>query len=160
MWCVHETGCGKFALRALSQCLAREFQPQGVHVAHIIIDGFIGPPRCVSFVYLFLDLLSLFFSSHSYSLGSWFHLLAYISFHHISYSNSTITNLHLWSTNISQIRCISVSDTYRVRHRHDTDTYNYTKSCDFFKLLTMLAFSVCVVSVFHRYTYAQDLWII
>ncbi|KAK7346530.1 hypothetical protein VNO80_21051 [Phaseolus coccineus] len=37
--------CGKFALRALSQCLAKEFQPQGVHVAHVIIDGLIGPPR-------------------------------------------------------------------------------------------------------------------
>ncbi|XP_028764071.1 estradiol 17-beta-dehydrogenase 1 [Neltuma alba] len=40
-----ELCCGKFALRALSQCLAREFQPQGVHVAHIIIDGVVGPPR-------------------------------------------------------------------------------------------------------------------
>ncbi|KAH8508475.1 hypothetical protein H0E87_010551 [Populus deltoides] len=39
------TGCGKFALRALSQCLASEFQSQGVHVAHVIIDGVIGPPR-------------------------------------------------------------------------------------------------------------------
>uniref|UniRef100_A0A6N2KW54 Uncharacterized protein n=1 Tax=Salix viminalis TaxID=40686 RepID=A0A6N2KW54_SALVM len=29
---------------ALSQCLAREFQSQGVHVAHVIIDGVIGPP--------------------------------------------------------------------------------------------------------------------
>ncbi|KAK8685882.1 hypothetical protein V6N13_124914 [Hibiscus sabdariffa] len=38
-------GCGKFALRALSQCLAREFQPLGIHVAHIIIDGVIGSPR-------------------------------------------------------------------------------------------------------------------
>lgn len=37
--------CGKFALRALSQCLAREFQPSGVHVAHVIIDGVVGPPR-------------------------------------------------------------------------------------------------------------------
>ncbi|KAI3452046.1 hypothetical protein Pfo_008711 [Paulownia fortunei] len=37
--------CGKFAMRALSQCLAREFQPQGVHVAHVIIDGIIGAPR-------------------------------------------------------------------------------------------------------------------
>lgn len=36
--------CGKFAMRALSQCLAREFQPQGVHVAHVIIDGVIGVP--------------------------------------------------------------------------------------------------------------------
>ncbi|CAJ1942757.1 unnamed protein product [Sphenostylis stenocarpa] len=43
-----ELCCGKFALRALSQCLAKEFQPQGVHVAHIIIDGLIGPPRGVT----------------------------------------------------------------------------------------------------------------
>jgi NAD(P)-dependent dehydrogenase (short-subunit alcohol dehydrogenase family) len=32
---------GKFGLRALSQCLAREFSPQGIHVAHIIVDGMI-----------------------------------------------------------------------------------------------------------------------
>ncbi|KAK3222602.1 hypothetical protein Dsin_009627 [Dipteronia sinensis] len=37
--------CGKFALRGLSQCLAREFQPLGVHVAHVIIDGVVGLPR-------------------------------------------------------------------------------------------------------------------
>ncbi|KAK4772103.1 hypothetical protein SAY86_013878 [Trapa natans] len=43
-----ELCCGKFALRALSQCLAREFQPVGVHVAHIIIDGVVGPPRLAS----------------------------------------------------------------------------------------------------------------
>ncbi|XP_048335903.1 uncharacterized protein LOC107410589 [Ziziphus jujuba] len=43
-----ELCCGKFALRALSQCLAREFQPMGVHVAHVIIDGVIGPPRGAS----------------------------------------------------------------------------------------------------------------
>ncbi|KAF3438925.1 hypothetical protein FNV43_RR17200 [Rhamnella rubrinervis] len=40
-----ELCCGKFALRALSQCLATEFQPLGVHVAHVIIDGVVGPPR-------------------------------------------------------------------------------------------------------------------
>ncbi|XP_037491538.1 uncharacterized protein LOC105639679 isoform X2 [Jatropha curcas] len=39
------TGCGKFALRGLAQCLAREFQPLGVHIAHVIIDGVVGPPR-------------------------------------------------------------------------------------------------------------------
>ncbi|RDX80622.1 Estradiol 17-beta-dehydrogenase 1, partial [Mucuna pruriens] len=38
-------GCGKFALRALAQCLAREFQPQGVHIAHVIMDGAVAPPR-------------------------------------------------------------------------------------------------------------------
>lgn len=31
----------KFALRGLTQSLAREFQPKGVHVAHIILDGII-----------------------------------------------------------------------------------------------------------------------
>ncbi|KAM7265777.1 hypothetical protein ACFE04_003460 [Oxalis oulophora] len=40
-----ELCCGKFALRGLSQCLAREFQPQGVHVAHVVIDGIVGSSR-------------------------------------------------------------------------------------------------------------------
>ena len=31
----------KFALRGLTQSLAREFQPKGLHVAHIILDGLI-----------------------------------------------------------------------------------------------------------------------
>jgi NAD(P)-dependent dehydrogenase (short-subunit alcohol dehydrogenase family) len=30
-----------FARRALSQSLAREFGPKGIHVAHVIIDGLI-----------------------------------------------------------------------------------------------------------------------
>lgn len=32
---------GKFGLRAMAQSLAREFAPQGIHIAHIIIDGMI-----------------------------------------------------------------------------------------------------------------------
>lgn len=36
---------GKFALRALAQSMAREFGPQGIHVAHTIIDGQIDTPR-------------------------------------------------------------------------------------------------------------------
>lgn len=40
-------GSGKFALRGLSQSLAREFQPAGVHIAHVIIDGVIGERRSV-----------------------------------------------------------------------------------------------------------------
>ncbi|XP_009611546.1 uncharacterized protein [Nicotiana tomentosiformis] len=40
-----ELCCGKFAMRALSQCLAREFQPLGIHVAHVIIHGNVGAPR-------------------------------------------------------------------------------------------------------------------
>ncbi len=31
----------KFALRALSQSMARELGPKGIHVAHVIIDGMI-----------------------------------------------------------------------------------------------------------------------
>ncbi|KAH7347772.1 oxidoreductase [Plectosphaerella cucumerina] len=34
----------KFALRGLTQSLSREFHPQGVHVAHAIIDGGIDTP--------------------------------------------------------------------------------------------------------------------
>lgn len=34
----------KFGLRALAQSMARELQPKGVHVAHIIIDGQIMNP--------------------------------------------------------------------------------------------------------------------
>ncbi|KAE8377941.1 hypothetical protein BDV26DRAFT_292672 [Aspergillus bertholletiae] len=40
---------GKFALRALSQSLAREFGPQGIHVSHVIIDGIINTPRTKEF---------------------------------------------------------------------------------------------------------------
>jgi len=36
---------GKFSLRALAQSMAREFQPQGIHVAHVIIDGQIESDR-------------------------------------------------------------------------------------------------------------------
>jgi NAD(P)-dependent dehydrogenase (short-subunit alcohol dehydrogenase family) len=35
----------KFGLRALGQSLARELHPQGVHVAHVVIDGAIDTPR-------------------------------------------------------------------------------------------------------------------
>ncbi len=36
---------GKFGLRALSQSMAREFGPQGIHVAHVVVDGQINTPR-------------------------------------------------------------------------------------------------------------------
>jgi NAD(P)-dependent dehydrogenase (short-subunit alcohol dehydrogenase family) len=36
---------GKFGLRALAQSMAREFQPQGIHVAHVVIDGQIESDR-------------------------------------------------------------------------------------------------------------------
>lgn len=36
---------GKFALRGLAQSMARELAPQGIHVAHFVIDGGIRPPH-------------------------------------------------------------------------------------------------------------------
>jgi NAD(P)-dependent dehydrogenase (short-subunit alcohol dehydrogenase family) len=36
---------GKFALRGLAQSLARELAPQGIHVAHVVIDGGIRSAR-------------------------------------------------------------------------------------------------------------------
>jgi NAD(P)-dependent dehydrogenase (short-subunit alcohol dehydrogenase family) len=36
---------GKFALRGLAQSMARELQPQGIHVAHFVIDGGIKSAR-------------------------------------------------------------------------------------------------------------------
>lgn len=36
---------GKFALRSLSQTLARELGPHKVHVAHVIVDGLIGSDK-------------------------------------------------------------------------------------------------------------------
>ena len=35
----------KFALRGFVQSLAREVWPQGIHAAHVVIDGIIGEPR-------------------------------------------------------------------------------------------------------------------
>ena len=34
---------GKHALRALAQSMARELGPQGIHVAHVVVDGLIDP---------------------------------------------------------------------------------------------------------------------
>lgn len=33
---------GKFGLRALAQSMARELGPEGIHVAHVIVDGVIA----------------------------------------------------------------------------------------------------------------------
>lgn len=35
----------KFALRGLTQSLAREFQPRGIHMCHVILDGIIDTNR-------------------------------------------------------------------------------------------------------------------
>jgi NAD(P)-dependent dehydrogenase (short-subunit alcohol dehydrogenase family) len=36
---------GKHGLRAVAQSMARELGPQGIHVAHVIVDGIIDVPR-------------------------------------------------------------------------------------------------------------------
>jgi NAD(P)-dependent dehydrogenase (short-subunit alcohol dehydrogenase family) len=36
---------GKAALRALAQSMAREFGPQGLHIAHVVVDGVIDSER-------------------------------------------------------------------------------------------------------------------
>jgi NAD(P)-dependent dehydrogenase (short-subunit alcohol dehydrogenase family) len=36
---------GKFALRGLAQSLARELSPQGIHIAHVVVDGGIRSER-------------------------------------------------------------------------------------------------------------------
>src|SRR6202023_3536824 len=38
---------GKFALRGLAQSMARELSPQGIHVAHVVVDGGIKSARRV-----------------------------------------------------------------------------------------------------------------
>jgi NAD(P)-dependent dehydrogenase (short-subunit alcohol dehydrogenase family) len=38
---------GKFALRGLAQSMARELSPQGIHVAHVVVDGGIRSERRV-----------------------------------------------------------------------------------------------------------------
>ncbi len=43
----HNLAVGKFGLRALAQSMARELQPQGIHVAHVVIDGRIRPSTAV-----------------------------------------------------------------------------------------------------------------
>jgi NAD(P)-dependent dehydrogenase (short-subunit alcohol dehydrogenase family) len=35
----------KFALRGLAQALSREYAPQGIHVAHVVLDGLIDAAR-------------------------------------------------------------------------------------------------------------------
>lgn len=38
----------KFALRGLTQSLAREYQAQGIHVAHFVLDGIINSAKAVN----------------------------------------------------------------------------------------------------------------
>jgi len=41
---------GKHALRALAQSMSRELAPQGIHIAHVIVDGLIENERTKAFL--------------------------------------------------------------------------------------------------------------
>jgi NAD(P)-dependent dehydrogenase (short-subunit alcohol dehydrogenase family) len=47
---------GKFALRGLAQSMARELGPQGIHVAHMMVDGLIDSPHTRQFLEGRIDL--------------------------------------------------------------------------------------------------------
>lgn len=61
----------KFGLRALAQSMARELGPQGIHVAHVVIDGVIDIPRTRQF---FKDRPDDFFLKPDHIADTVFHL--------------------------------------------------------------------------------------
>jgi len=99
---------------------------------------------------LHLEMLSIYgllcyvaVSKNIFQLKIWLHKVLYDW-------NSSYIVPNLWSTDTPQIRRVPVSDTCRVWHRHDTDTYSYIEFCDFLKLLAVSACPVSVcISVFH-----------
>jgi NAD(P)-dependent dehydrogenase (short-subunit alcohol dehydrogenase family) len=74
---------GKFGLRALAQSMARELGPQGIHVAHVIIDGQIRTPRTTEMFpdreeHSFLDpdaIAETYYQLHAQDRTSWTHEL-------------------------------------------------------------------------------------
>ena len=64
---------GKFGLRALSQVMARELGPQGIHVAHLLIDGDIaeGPPVSGDPKIQPNELAQMFLSLHAQPRSCW-----------------------------------------------------------------------------------------
>ena len=65
---------GKFALRALGQSMARELGPEGVHVAHINIDGMIGESDDGSRLDP-ADIAETYYGLHKQSKTNWTHEL-------------------------------------------------------------------------------------
>jgi len=58
----------------------------------------------------------------------------------------------IWSTNTLWIRRVPGSNTCSVWDQHDTNTCNYTKSCDFLKLFVVSACQ-CLCRVQYSCTY-------
>lgn len=70
---------GKFGLRALAQSLAREFGPEGIHVAHVVIDGQIGsaaarqrdPERSIDAFLAPEDIADAYWQLHTQPRSAW-----------------------------------------------------------------------------------------
>jgi NAD(P)-dependent dehydrogenase (short-subunit alcohol dehydrogenase family) len=66
----------KFALRALAQVMARELGPQGIHVAHVILDGMIAQEGSASEGGFRPDAIAeTYFQLHRQDRGAWTHEL-------------------------------------------------------------------------------------
>lgn len=65
---------GKFALRALGQSMARELGPEGIHVAHVNIDGMIGESDDGSKLDP-ADIAETYYGLHTQSKTNWTHEL-------------------------------------------------------------------------------------
>ncbi|MDG2243118.1 MAG: SDR family NAD(P)-dependent oxidoreductase [Rhodospirillaceae bacterium] len=65
---------GKFALRALGQSMARELGPEGIHVAHVNIDGMIGESDDGSKLDP-ADIAETYYGLHKQSKTNWTHEL-------------------------------------------------------------------------------------
>jgi NAD(P)-dependent dehydrogenase (short-subunit alcohol dehydrogenase family) len=69
---------GKFGLRALAQVAARELGPQGVHVAHLVIDAEIAEAEneaCTQPTMRAIDIAEVVYQLHRQPRSSWTHEL-------------------------------------------------------------------------------------
>jgi NAD(P)-dependent dehydrogenase (short-subunit alcohol dehydrogenase family) len=75
----HNNAVAKFGVRAISQSMARELQPRGVHVAHVVIDGAIESEHLRSILdkrdpNTFLppdDIAEAYYQLHRQHRGAW-----------------------------------------------------------------------------------------
>jgi NAD(P)-dependent dehydrogenase (short-subunit alcohol dehydrogenase family) len=75
----HNNAVAKFGVRAISQSMARELQPMGVHVAHVVIDGAIESEHLRSILdkrdpNTFLppdDIAEAYYQLHRQHRGAW-----------------------------------------------------------------------------------------
>ena len=66
----------KFGLRALAQSMARELGPQGIHVAHVILDGMIENDGEKADAYLApADIAEAYYQLHRQQRSAWTHEL-------------------------------------------------------------------------------------